>query len=162
MNPNFNGEKGAADCGSFFLESKKINANTPQIDFHISVETAKNGKEILSINGKAVHSRFAPEKEAAGIKYTAKSVIAVFGLGAGYHIKNLLSANPESYCIILEPLLPIFNRRRDFLGDLLDSRAFVVNSVQDEQIFKLLQKFMRSEFLRLETYSNLCYKNLFP
>ena len=162
MNPNFNGEKGAADCGSFFLESKKINENTPQIDFHISVETAKNGKEILVINGKAVHSRFAPEREACGIKYAAKSVIAVFGLGAGYHIKNLLSANPESYCIILEPLLPVFNRRKDFLGDLLDSRAFVVNSVQDEQIFKLLQKFMRSEFLRLETYSNLCYKNLFP
>ena len=62
MNPNFNGEKGAADCGSFFLESKKINENTPQIDFHISVETAKNGKEILVINGKAVHSRFAPER----------------------------------------------------------------------------------------------------
>ncbi len=164
MNSNLNGEKGAADCGSFFLKQEKnLNSdNAKQIDFCIKTETAKNGKEILSINGKAVHSRFAPEKEAAGIKYTAKSVIAVFGLGAGYHIKNLLSANPESYCIILEPLLPIFNRRRDFLGDLLDSRAFVVNSIQDEHIFKLLQKLMRSEFLRLETYSNLCYKNLFP
>ena len=162
MNPNFNGEKGAADCGSFFLESKKINENTPQIDFHISIETAKNGKEILTINGKAVHSRFAPEREANGIKYPAKSVIAVFGLGAGYHIQNLLSANPDCYCIILEPLLPIFNRRKDFLGDLLDSRAFVVNNIQDERIFKLLQKLMQNEFLRLETYSNLCYKNLFP
>ena len=162
MNPNFNGEKGAADCGSFFLESKKINENTPQIDFHISIETAKNGKEILTINGKAVHSRFAPEREANGIKYPAKSVIAVFGLGAGYHIQNLLSVNPDCYCIILEPLLPIFNRRKDFLGDLLDSRAFVVNNIQDERIFKLLQKLMQNEFLRLETYSNLCYKNLFP
>ena len=162
MNPNFNGEKGAADCGSFFLESKKINENTPQIDFHINIETAKNGKEILTINGKAVHSRFAPEREANGIKYPAKSVIAVFGLGAGYHIQNLLSVNPDCYCIILEPLLPIFNRRKDFLGDLLDSRAFVVNNIQDERIFKLLQKLMQNEFLRLETYSNLCYKNLFP
>ena len=162
MNPNFNGEKGAADCGSFFLESKKINENTPQIDFHISIETAKNGKEILTINGKAVHSRFSPEREANGIKYPAKSVIAVFGLGAGYHIQNLLSVNPDCYCIFLEPLLPIFNRRKDFLGDLLDSRAFVVNNIQDERIFKLLQKLMQNEFLRLETYSNLCYKNLFP
>jgi hypothetical protein len=67
MNSNLNGEKGAADCGSFFLKQEKnLNSdNAKQIDFCIKTETAKNGKEILSINGKAVHSRFAPEKEAA-------------------------------------------------------------------------------------------------
>ncbi len=164
MNSNLNGEKGAAYCGSFFLKQEKnLNSdNTEKIDYCIKTETAKNGKEILSINGKAVHSKFAPEKEAAGTKFIAKSIIAVFGLGAGYHIKNLLSANPESYCIILEPLLPIFNRKEYFLGDLLNSRAFVINSIQDENLFALLQKIMQQEFLRMETYSNLCYKNLFP
>ena len=64
MNSNLNGEKGAADCGSFFLKQEKnLNSdNAKQIDFCIKTETAKNGKEILSINGKAVHSRFAPDK----------------------------------------------------------------------------------------------------
>lgn len=161
MNSNFNGEKGAADSGSFFLNQKN-SENASQIEFHISIETAKNGKEILSINGKAVHSRFAPEKEANNIKFIAKSIIAVFGLGAGYHVKNLLLNNPDSYCIILEPLLPIFNRREEFLGELLNSRAFVINHIHDENIFVLLQNLMQREFLRLETYSNLCYKNLFP
>lgn len=161
MNSDPKGEKGAADCGSFFLKSKK-NENDAQIEFCITEETAKNGKKNFSINGKAVHSRFAPEREAAGITFAAKSLIAVFGLGAGYHIQNLLSANPESYCIVLEPLLPIFNRRTELTASLPNSRVFIFNSVQDEHIFPLLQKIMKHEFLRLETYSNICYKNLLP
>lgn len=165
MNSNSKGEKGAADCGSFFLKSEKelnLNENATQIEFYINEETAKNGKKNFSINGKAVHSRFAPEREASGTKFAAKSVIAVFGLGAGYHIQNLMSANPESYCIVLEPLLPIFNRRKEFTSNLPDSRVFIFNSVQNEHVFPLLQKIMKCEFLRLETYSNICYKNLLP
>lgn len=163
MNSNSKGEKGAADCGSFFLKSEKnLTPVETKIEFRINEENAKNGMKNFSINGKAVHSKFAPEREATGIKFASKSLIAVFGLGAGYHVQNLIAANPESYCIVLEPLLPIFNRRQEFTANLPASRVFVFNSAQDEKIFPLLQKIMKREFLRLETYSNLCYKNLLP
>lgn len=163
MNSDSNGEERAAESGSFFLKpSDNPNENTAHIDFRISEETAKNGMKIFSVNGKAIHSKFAPQREAAGIKFASKSLIAVFGLGAGYHVQNLMAANPESYCIVLEPLLPIFNRRNEFIANLPASRVFVFNSIQDENIFHVLQKIMKHEFMRLETYSNLCYKNLMP
>ena len=163
MDSSSKSEKGAADCGSFFLESKEnSDKSAVHIDFRISEETAKNGKKNFSINGKAVHSRFVPEREAAGMKFASKSLIAVFGLGAGYHVQNLMSANPESCCIVLEPLLPIFNRKKEFTANLPSSRVFIFNSIADENLFPLMQKIMKHEFLRLETYSNLCYKNLMP
>ncbi|MBP3710705.1 MAG: motility associated factor glycosyltransferase family protein [Treponema sp.] len=66
---------------------------------------AKNGSPVpLFSNGHAMHSRYAPEKEAAGwastINYASLFVIA--GAGGGYFIAALKKRFPESVILVAE------------------------------------------------------------
>lgn len=149
MNSNFHykEKQGAAVGGSFFS---------------IRLEQAKNGKDIFIINDRYVHSKFSPEKECSGLKFPSKSLIVHFGLGVGYQIRNIMEANPDSYCLVFEPFSQIYEVHKEYLGDLLSQKLLIINRLDDERIFPWIQKILSSEFLRMQHFSNSCYKMLLP
>lgn len=129
--------------------------------FSVKIEDAKNGLKTLLINDKYVHSKFKPESDGDGTEFNSKSLIAVFGLGLGYHVRNILKSNPESIIVVFEPLDEIFNLKEKCLPDLADNdRVVIVNDCQAGYLFSLLEKFFSNSFVRLKTYSHRTYASI--
>ncbi|CAI2718396.1 CgeB family protein [Nitrospina watsonii] len=78
---------------------------------HITVVTAKDGQAVPVYGEISLHSRYYPKKEAVdslvGFEPQGDSVIAVLGLGFGYHLKEIVERfdNP---IIVIEPRLDLF------------------------------------------------------
>ncbi|PID28683.1 MAG: hypothetical protein CSB55_03905 [Candidatus Cloacimonadota bacterium] len=78
----------------------------------LKIAYSKTGAAVPVINGVSLHSRYAPEDE--GRKLAEKflennagaEIIAVFGLGFGYHILPLLSENKK--IIVFEPVPELY------------------------------------------------------
>lgn len=73
----------------------------------IEVLTAKNGSKTCTYNGKFVHSRHNPEREAERMIQTAmtgKEDIVIFGgFGLGVHIGEFLKKYPRKPFLVFEP-----------------------------------------------------------
>ena len=130
----------------------------------IKTEKSKNGFDIISIEGKLIHSKFAPEKEASGIILEGKNVIVVFGIGLGYHIVNLINNNPDSTIIAYEPIGEVYdffygNHSQNIAGH---QNVHLLKNIDENTLINILD---RSDFLfegRLQFYSNPGYKSLLP
>ncbi|MFD2705622.1 motility associated factor glycosyltransferase family protein [Salibacterium lacus] len=79
----------------------------------IQVIQAKNGMDILELNkgnqSYPFHSKYAPDREAKTIAAQYKELlhnydhILFYGTGMGYHINEIMSADPEKEYTIYEP-----------------------------------------------------------
>ena len=73
----------------------------------IRVETARNGSPTLTVDGRYVHSRHDPEREAARAVAAAvrrsPPAIVMFGIGLGYHAACLLERTSLTRLIVFEP-----------------------------------------------------------
>ncbi len=59
-----------------------------------SIEKSKDNNDILKINGRYIHSRFSPQKEASDFILSGKNLILIFGVGLAYHLNNIVKNNP--------------------------------------------------------------------
>lgn len=88
---------------------KRIFSLASNLSHRITVEEAKTGDFIPRYNGKFLHSKYNPYKDAQTFcqKYAHLDceVIVVFGFGFGYHVEELRRLNPNTEIIIYE-LLP--------------------------------------------------------
>jgi len=127
---------------------------------------SKDNNDILVINGKSIHSKFFPLKEAKDIKYPGKNLILIFGLGFAYHVNNLINNNPQSIFIIFEPITDIYKLQAKYLD--LDSikknniQIYIINKLDKGNIYDFLMKDNKIYNIRIYTYSNPGYKTLFP
>jgi len=128
--------------------------------FSFKIKTSQNNKEYLTINEKLIHSKFNPEKETQEIKYQGINIIAVFGLGLGYNLKNIILNNPDSIIILYEPFLELINNFKN--SNDLKSNVLIIEKIDLNTIYSFLVE--NNYFLegRIYTYSNQGYKNLFP
>jgi hypothetical protein len=127
--------------------------------FSYQFEKSRNNKDILLINGKYIHSKFAPEKEGENFIFQGKNLIAIFGIGFGYHVENILKNNKDSIFIIYEPIeemLELFKKSRFF-----DNKILFLNKNSIESVFDFLEKTNFFSEGKIKTYSNLGYKNIF-
>jgi hypothetical protein len=127
------------------------------------IEKSRNGLDIITIDGKLIHSKFQPEQEASNFKIDGKNVIAVFGIGIGYHITNIVSNNPESIIIVYDPFEDIRELYlKKYAGKNIPMKAFFLSKIDEGEIFDIFEK---TGFLfegKICFYSNPGYKNLFP
>ncbi|MCG8570070.1 MAG: DUF115 domain-containing protein [Spirochaetes bacterium] len=131
------------------------------------ISTHTNGKEVLQINGKMIHSRYHPEKEGENFKYPGNHLIAVFGIGLGYHLANIIKNNPQSYFIIYEPHEQLYQQLINNTNslDLLkkkQNQILLLTQVDQYSIFHFIyqnQLFLNS---RIYSYSNPGYQSLYP
>lgn len=126
-----------------------------------SLEKSKNGRDILKINNRYIHSKFAPEKEAQNITYPGRNLIAVFGLGLAYHVNNLISANPESLFIVYEPHPEIRKNFLSYLKRAIPENLLIVDSLDENTIYSFIDKSDVIYQGRIYTYSNTGYKSLY-
>lgn len=67
---------------------------------------SKNNLDVpVLLNGRSLHSKYAPEKEAGnfGKEINENSAFTIIlGLGGGYHIKSFLDRNPNHYILVIE------------------------------------------------------------
>lgn len=133
-------------------------------NYNWSIEKSKENHDILIINGKYIHSKFSPLKEANDFIFQKKNLIVIFGLGLAYHVNNIIKNNPESYFIIYEPLQEIFDLWRNYIDASLyrkyNENICILKGLDSEAIFTFITKIYKPE-IKLKTYSNLGYKSLF-
>lgn len=70
----------------------------------IETERTKSGLVTIKYNNKYIHSKYDPIREAeqlvdANIKLLSKSVIAVYGLGLGYHVDAIVKKNSSKHIV---------------------------------------------------------------
>ncbi|MGN0740771.1 MAG: 6-hydroxymethylpterin diphosphokinase MptE-like protein [Treponema sp.] len=67
---------------------------------------SKNNLDVpVLLNGKSLHSKYAPEKEAEnfGTEINESSAFTIIlGLGGGWHVKSFLDRNPNHYILVIE------------------------------------------------------------
>lgn len=134
-------------------------------EFLYKIEYSKNNKEILLINNKLIHSKFAPEKEGANFFIEGKNCILIFGLGLGYHVINIVNNNPDSIFIVFEPLATIFERGKENVISKINNKSNSICFLKNFDEEKIKSFFDEKQFLssgRIFEYSNIGYKNLFP
>ncbi len=129
-----------------------------------SIDKSKDNKDILIINGKYIHSKFSPLKEANDFIFQGKNLIIIFGLGLAYHVNNIIKNNPDSYFIIYEPFSEIFDLSNNYIDGLLfqqnKANICILKEIDNETIFTFISKIFKPE-IKIKTYSNLGYKSLF-
>lgn len=134
------------------------------LHYNFSTEKSKDNNEILIINGKYIHSKFTPLKEADDFIFKEKNLIVIFGIGFAYHVNNILKNNPGSYFIIYEPYQDIFDLAVKYINKELlkknSNRVCILKDINTDVIYNFIKKNFRPE-MRIRTYSNLGYKNLF-
>ncbi|MEM5948585.1 6-hydroxymethylpterin diphosphokinase MptE-like protein [Spirochaetia bacterium 38H-sp] len=166
---------------------KKKNLNIFSHLIHRFIDIGKNrkrgdiilredkGRYFLELDGKAVYSKYSPDKEAARLIKEANlekaDVCVFFGLGGGYHVEEFLNRNRTADAIIIEPLFENLyeiaglrdfsflmqgERVSFFTYDMLDEKSFfsVILSYPDSGIY----------FFSLNAYKNYYqdkYKHIF-
>ncbi len=90
-----------------------------------------------------VHSKYEPIKQAEKFvldtEYDGDSFIIVFGLGLGYHIRELLkNIYKNNFIIIFEPCEKLFNKalKCGMLNDILENERVFVFALNDIDEFK--------------------------
>ncbi|MBI4389316.1 MAG: hypothetical protein HY580_03970, partial [Nitrospinae bacterium] len=77
----------------------------------IAVAAAKNGMPVPQVRSILLHSSYDPGREAqnavSGFVHDNGRRTAVFGLGFGYHVRELMEKPSGGICVI-EPSLPLF------------------------------------------------------
>ena len=114
----------------------------------ISFKTSKTGKivPILLRNNRnyALHSLFDPEKEGKSYsKHTGGGFVVVFGLGAGYHIKELLKRDDINGLLIIEKNISIIKSilsKIDLSEIFSDPRLSIIVDKSIEYILDYLPK----------------------
>lgn len=92
----------------------------------VTVEKARNGQPVPRLDEINLHSTYQPEAEAARAiqEFSGKGINAVYGLGFGYHVREILKAG-DGPVHIIEPSLDLF---RAFLSHI-DIREFLPRCV---------------------------------
>jgi len=74
----------------------------------VTVETARSGHAVPRFNETLLHSAYQPEAEAARLVADAgEGISAVYGLGFGYHLREILKTGDHPVHVI-EPSLDLF------------------------------------------------------
>lgn len=83
--------------------------------------TARSGLPTATLDGRYVHSRFDPEKEAerlvSSLDLDSVDVLLLFGLGLGYHIRAIRRSKPRLPIIVVEPTSVLLSEAIRFLED---------------------------------------------
>jgi len=113
------------------------------------LEKSKSGSYTLKYNGKYIHSKYDPEKEAVSfckrnIKLINKEIVIIYGLGLGYHIKELRKIVNEKLIYVLELNNEIINICKKVNNQIFmdknikivgnDERKFIENLIYDNNI----------------------------
>lgn len=71
---------------------------------YTGIERARDGKEIPVAGGAALHSKYAPEREAENFasRFSSGGFFVVAGAAGGYHISSLLQKFPDSRVLAVE------------------------------------------------------------
>ena len=132
--------------------------------FFYKIEKSKCGLDTLTINNISIHSKFNPNNEADNFIYEGKNLILIFGIGLGYHIKNILKNNSNSIFIIYEPISTILSLYKEKYGDfdiLNNSNILILDVIDNNLIYDFLYKHTFYDDKRILYYQNLGYKTLF-
>ncbi|MCB2198217.1 glycosyltransferase [bacterium] len=106
---------------------------------NLVLEQAKDGNPTLLCDGQAVHSRYAPQKEARSLaskllsQAEGDSPVYLLGMGLGYLAEALIEAMPNRTIHILEPSVEAFSAAiqvRD-LGKLFERCTLHVGNLAD-------------------------------
>lgn len=115
-------------------------------DFEI--QKSRTGQPTAKYKGIYLHSRYDPQAEAKRIADQIKpgkgDVIILYGVGLGYHVKEILSRlSPDNFFIIIEADFEIFSAAvslMDFSDLLTSPQIELAISVKPEAILNWLDK----------------------
>lgn len=126
------------------------------------IEKAQDGNPTLIIENRYIHSKVNPVKEAEKFIYSGINLILIFGFGLGYHVKNIINNNRDSYFLIYEPYDDIFNFSYNLIQEFSKDNLLILNKLDNEKIFNFFCKNNILPNTRIITYSNLGYRSLLP
>jgi hypothetical protein len=151
---------------SVYSQINQLNENQKS-DENLIVEKSKNNLLTLKKDGKYIHSKYDPLKEAEKIinDYSKEienyEYIFFYGVGLGYHIENFIKKYPEKKIILYEPDKEIFYNYLKY-GNL--------NKINNKNILNIYLKHIESSFFNylMKKYSFnffilylTSYKNIF-
>lgn len=87
------------------------------VEPRVRVESARNGSPTLVLNGRYLHSRHDPEREALravdSIARRDPPVVLILGLGLGYHADTVLQRTHTTRLIVFEPCAEVVRLARE-------------------------------------------------
>ena len=109
------------------------------------IETARDGLKVPVINGIHLHSIYDPEKEAKDLikenlgMLGQKKAVLVFGLGLGYHLKELVAYlknhwGKDFLVAVIEPLNQTVDEC-DKLGMLPPENVLIFSGMEIEELY---------------------------
>lgn len=101
----------------------------------VRVEAARSGRPTLVRDGKYLHSRVDPEREARRVAEPVARreppAVLLLGLGLGYHVRELIARTEETRLLVFEPDAAIASRARELaLFNDSDARVEIVGDVK--------------------------------
>jgi len=156
-----------------YSQINQLNENQKS-DENLIVEKSKNNLLTIKKDGKYIHSKYDPLKEAEKIisDYSKEienyEYIFFYGVGLGYHIENFIKKYPEKKIILYEPDKEIFENYLKY-GNLnkINSKKifnifFGISSNQIKYFLTSLLKKLSSNFLilNLPSYKIFFDKNI--
>lgn len=130
--------------------------------YTITTEKARNNLETLKLNDRYIHSKVAPEKEAARILFDDKALILIFGYGLGYGLKNLvLNHKKNARYIVYEPFHQLMPKTLPEELEPYKNYILFTNYTNDHRIYKFIHNnFLVADF-RIKHYLNQTYNYFF-
>lgn len=110
------------------------------------LEKAKNGNYTLKYDGKYIHSKYNPIKEAgqfinSNVELLQKDKILVYGIGLGYHINEILK-NTQGIIYLFEWNDKLIQYCKKVNKDIFENKSVRLIDKSNNDFYKLLSKIL--------------------